>query len=328
MNVGPTKFISLIPVSYKSDGFLGSFFLMKESTDKNWKRFIFTSQTMSPGVAVYRLALCSVSNGGTALSNVYSISVPSPVPLNKMSWLQIFRCSFHIAVAHLSRTAAVGHSDVFFLLYFMLLYAAIQGVTWLRVSTSGSYSWGHSQSEISYKHRYDSQRFRSYGYFKFKMICTLRRTSGSLIRLERHRTRQQMYFKRDGAPHISVDTWRSTQMSSSLTDGLVVVVLRIGHCGHRTSLPQISIKSMLHERKSNKRRNYIIEFLMLQDAFILNFKYPSSVTLRIGPMFIWHFWLGMTSGIRSWSIDMKPCLRCVNCKMIMNSEEWFGRDFF
>jgi hypothetical protein len=40
-----------------------------------------------------------------------------------------------------------------------------------------------------------------------------------------------------GHPHISVDTWWSTWMSRFLTDGLVVVIGRIGRHGHRTSLP-------------------------------------------------------------------------------------------
>jgi hypothetical protein len=47
--------------------------------------------------------------------------------------------------------------------------------------------------------------------------------------------RLQMYFQGDGEPHISVNTWRSTWISSSLAGGWVVVVRRIGHRGHRTS---------------------------------------------------------------------------------------------
>jgi hypothetical protein len=55
------------------------------------------------------------------------------------------------------------------------------------------------------EHASDSQRLRSYGYSKSKMIWTLRRTSGSFMRLERHKTRSQMCFQRDRATHISVD---------------------------------------------------------------------------------------------------------------------------
>jgi hypothetical protein len=57
-------------------------------------------------------------------------------------------------------------------------------------------------------------------------------------------------------------------MSGLLTDGLVVVVVvmvRIGHSGHRTSLPLYFCrfgckKNMLRERKASRRHNQIIEF--------------------------------------------------------------------
>jgi hypothetical protein len=47
-------------------------------------------------------------------------------------------------------------------------------------------------------------------------------------------------------------------MSRSLPDGLVVVVCKTGHCGHRTSLPQNFnawgfTKKMVRERKVNGR---------------------------------------------------------------------------
>jgi hypothetical protein len=56
--------------------------------------------------------------------------------------------------------------------------------------------------------------------------------------IENHKSRLQTYvLQREGAPHTSVDTWRNTWIISSLAGGLVVVVGRIGHCGHRTSFP-------------------------------------------------------------------------------------------
>jgi hypothetical protein len=42
-------------------------------------------------------------------------------------------------------------------------------------------------------------------------------------------------------------------MSSSLNGGLVVVVRRIGHCVHRTSLSLISVEIVVHERKVNRK---------------------------------------------------------------------------
>jgi hypothetical protein len=42
-------------------------------------------------------------------------------------------------------------------------------------------------------------------------------------------------------------------MSGSLIYGLIVVISRIGRCGHRTSLPKIRKKDMAHERKVNRK---------------------------------------------------------------------------
>jgi hypothetical protein len=78
-------------------------------------------------------------------------------------------------------------------------------------------------------------------------------------------------------------------MSSSLTDGLVVVVSRIVHCGRRTSLPYIiglHKKNMVYGRKENRReelhhRIFDAERCMNDPdvlrkvQIILNFKYPS-----------------------------------------------------
>lgn len=54
---------------------------------------------------------------------------------------------------------------------------------------------------------------------------------------EWHKTWLQMHLQYNGTPHISVNMWQSTWMKRSLTDGLVVVVLRIGHRNHQTLVP-------------------------------------------------------------------------------------------
>jgi hypothetical protein len=79
-------------------------------------------------------------------------------------------------------------------------------------------------------------------------------------------------------------------MSSSLTDGLVVVVRRIGHCSHPTSLPvdfQVRgyMKNMVYERKVNRREELHYRIfdaarsrndpeVLRKVRIILNFKHP------------------------------------------------------
>lgn len=64
-------------------------------------------------------------------------------------------------------------------------------------------------------------------------------------------------------PHF-VGTWRTTWTSSPLTDGLVVVLLIIGHCSRQISFHSISMKSMVYERKVNgKEMNRIFNFRFL-----------------------------------------------------------------
>jgi hypothetical protein len=63
-------------------------------------------------------------------------------------------------------------------------------------------------------------------------------------------------------------------MSRSLTDGLVVVIRSIGHCGHRTSiivnfyvLHGITWKKYMKADLTEERNyEYTIEFSLLQDA--------------------------------------------------------------
>jgi hypothetical protein len=79
-------------------------------------------------------------------------------------------------------------------------------------------------------------------------------------------------------------------MRRSLTDGLAVVVRRIGHCGHRTSLPQDFhiwgyIKYMIYERKLSRREEIYHRIfdvarrmndpdVVRKVQIILNLKYP------------------------------------------------------
>lgn len=62
-------------------------------------------------------------------------------------------------------------------------------------------------------------------------------------------------------------------MSCSLTDVLVVVVRKIGHCCHRTSLSYIFMKTWRISTKSKGERNYITEYVIPQNALVLNFRY-------------------------------------------------------
>lgn len=86
------------------------------------------------------------------------------------------------------------------------------------VSTSRSYSWGHSQSETSYENKYDSERLWTHGRWNSR-------------RLETQNTITDV-----------LPAWQITWISNSLTEGLGMVVCRTGHCGHRTSLPKTSIE--------------------------------------------------------------------------------------
>jgi hypothetical protein len=72
-------------------------------------------------------------------------------------------------------------------------------------------SWGHSQWEMSYEHEFDSQQLQS--NMQHDYTCT--------YGMMEH-------------DHNSVNTWWSTWMNSSLTEGFVLVVCRIGYCGHQT----------------------------------------------------------------------------------------------
>jgi hypothetical protein len=54
-------------------------------------------------------------------------------------------------------------------------------------------------------------------------------------------------------PRFSFDTWCSIWMRKSLADGLVVVVARNGHCGHRTSLYFCYMKNIICEVNTQSR---------------------------------------------------------------------------
>jgi hypothetical protein len=88
-----------------------------------------------------------------------------------------------------------------------------------------------------------------------------------------------MYFQCDEVPDISVAMWLSTWMSRYLTDGLVVVVHRIGHCSHQTSLSLDFLvwgylKNMVCEHKVNRRgeRHHYIFYAAMTFEFYIRFK--------------------------------------------------------
>lgn len=98
------------------------------------------------------------------------------------------------------------------------------------------------------------ERIVIWTWVRFSAVTELWTEIKSLF--ERHKIQFQMYLYRDWTPHISVDTLRSTWMSRSLTDGLVVVLRRIGHCRSQTSLILVHggyVKNMMFERKVNWR---------------------------------------------------------------------------
>lgn len=81
-------------------------------------------------------------------------------------------------------------------------------------------------------------------------------------------------------PHISVDMWQSTWMGSFLTDELATVVCMSCHWGHQTSLLKISMngvtwKTWCMNAKLTEDRNYILELLILKDAWIILMFYIS-----------------------------------------------------
>jgi hypothetical protein len=65
-------------------------------------------------------------------------------------------------------------------------------------------------------------------------------------RREWHRTQIQMYFQQDGAPHISVDMWWSTCMSSSVTSWLGKLVQSWPLWSQNLTLPRCM---GLHEKR-------------------------------------------------------------------------------
>lgn len=86
---------------------------------------------------------------------------------------------------------------------------------------------------------------------------------------ERDKTPLHMYFGVSEAPRISVDTFRSNWIYSSLPVGLVVVVLWFSHCGHWTSVIQTATYGSV--RQWTVQRNCIIAFSKLRGAWMIVF---------------------------------------------------------
>jgi hypothetical protein len=64
-----------------------------------------------------------------------------------------------------------------------IFMTVIQGFWSLYVDTSRSYLWHHSYSEMLYEHGSNSWKLWSNGYLKFRIIWTLKETSGSFMHL-------------------------------------------------------------------------------------------------------------------------------------------------
>jgi hypothetical protein len=108
-------------------------------------------------------------------------------------------------------------------------------------------------------------------------------------------------------------------LNEKLPDGLVVVIRRTGHCGHRTSPSQGFCFMGSHKKhgvwtQSKQRRGTSWSNCRCCETWMtlmyVRFKFRHSqisVTVENQTyVFIWHFWLGMTSGIASWSVDIQP----------------------
>jgi hypothetical protein len=82
-------------------------------------------------------------------------------------------------------------------------------------------------------------------------------------------------------PNISLETSHSIWMSNSLTDGLAMVVHRIGHCDHWISVHYISMCGVTWKKKKKKKKtwcmnarwtyemNYSSKVLMLYDTLMM-----------------------------------------------------------
>jgi hypothetical protein len=135
--------------------------------------------------------------------------------------------------------------------------------------------------------------------------------------MNRHKTWLETHFQHNRAPpHFS-----QHETSTWMTEGLIVVVHRFGYCGPWTSLMYIFMNVV------TRKYGIWMQSKQMRGTTSFNFwcwkmhewpwcsiegwnhlKLRVSIApepLKIGPMFIRHFWLGMISGIRSWSIDKK-----------------------
>lgn len=142
---------------------------------------------------------------------------------------------------------------------------------------------------MSYEHRYESQRLQNYGCMKFKMVWTLRGTFFSLCAhtpcFSSNSMHRNLWIVRSG-DHIGhiCGTPRPIHRSG-------ICLLR-----HSVACP------LKHGVSRHAGSASVIVFCVVHIRF--NFKPYHGNRLELDS-FIWHFWLGMTSGIRSWSTDVK-----------------------
>lgn len=154
----------------------------------------------------------------------------------------------HVSKSTLSKTAPwsklyVTYEKIFRRRFYILLRVEIlyhiQNNRPTLCITSGSYSWGDSQAEISVT---EQQIFEIQNYLNLCVqhgVTHAAWMSQTEITDALQECRVNPYFSRHVAIHLN-DYFTSVSV-------LVVVFSRIGHCSHRTSLSYISMKNTMYE---------------------------------------------------------------------------------
>jgi hypothetical protein len=159
---------------------------------------------------------------------------------------RMVRTRFHIRSYYATRKTRYGATDIFWWLEWGGLNDQTRRELWIVDTTPMKEVWKRTQAIDLYLYTQSVVTVSTLQDFAMRSLPVRNATRTQVWfsaatelgqKLHMIPATQKMYFQRDGAPHTSVDTWRSTWMSSSMIDGLVVVVSRIDHFGHRTSLP-------------------------------------------------------------------------------------------
>jgi hypothetical protein len=174
----------------------------------------------------------------------------------------------------------------------------IQSVRWLCVNTSGNYFWHHSQ-EMSYEHGSDSRRLRSYGYLKFRMILPQDHSSFFEYR------NFSAVVSLTSLLCIHIPCFSCSPIYGNLVQWDPVTVLASSANHHGQSIDKGTAHLHTPPRVCWNLVTHYAGIVLYVFSNHLQLLFIAPWPLRIRPMFIWHFWLGTTSGIRSWSIDIK-----------------------